>query len=111
MTTASPHRTRLRIMQLIFAGAAASAMLALFGAASPDAIQPPPGSVSLADHAAPLSPPNVGGPGGFAADNNDDQEAVIQAEQQAEEQNEAAMQQAQQDELQGQQVEAAAGNP
>jgi hypothetical protein len=99
-------------MQLIFAASAACAMLALFGAASPDATQPPgPASVSLADHAAPLSPPNVGRPGGFAADINDDQQAVIQAEQQAEEQNEAAMQQAQQDELQGQQVEAAAGNP
>jgi hypothetical protein len=112
MTTTSP-KPHLRIMRLIFAGAAASAMLALFGAASAATTQPVPGpgSVRLADHASPLSPPNLGGPGGFAADINDDQQAVLQAEQQAEEQNEAAQQQAQQDELQGQQVEAQAGNP
>ena len=102
MTTASLRRSHLRMTQLILAGVAAWATLALFGAASPTATPP------------------VSGPGSVRLVDNDDQQAqqqqidqqtTIQAEQQAEQQNEAAQQQAQQDELQGQQVEAQAGNP
>jgi hypothetical protein len=107
--------THLRTMQLIFAGAAAIAMLALFDAAQPDATGTVLGSVRLTDVGLPLprTPPNLSG-GGFAADDGDDQaqqqeqqtlQAMQQAQQQAEEQNEQAQQQAQQAEQQGQWVE------
>jgi hypothetical protein len=79
-------------MQLIFAGAAAVAMLALFDAARPDTTQSvlAPGSVRLVDQAFPQTPPSVIGGGGLAADENSDQ-----AQQQEE-----GMQQAQMDEQQ-----------
>jgi hypothetical protein len=107
--------THLRRMQLIFAGAAAIAMLALFDAARPDTTDTVLGSVRLTDVGLPLpqTPPNLSG-GGFAADDGDDQaqqqeqqalQQMQQAEQQAEEQNEQAEQQAMQDELQAQQTE------
>ena len=132
INTVGARRRQLRLMQLIFAGTAALAMLALFGAARSDTAAPVlnSGSVHLVDLAVPApatgpsgpqfpqTPPNLAG-GGFAADTNDDNEAQLQqqlaqqemqqSEQQAEQQNEAAQQQALQDELQGQQVEQQAG--
>jgi hypothetical protein len=121
---------QLRLMQLIFAGAAAIAMLALFDAARLDTTQSvfASGSVRLVDQATdlplpangpfgpqlPQTPPSVIGNGGFAADGDDDQaqqqeqqalQQMQQAEQQAEQQNEQAQQQAQQAEQQGQWVE------
>ena len=114
ISTDGARRRLLRLMQLIFAGAAALAMLALFDAARPDTTGSVlnSASVRLADMAVPAP-----SGGGFAADDGDDQaqqqlqqqlqqiQQMQQAEQQAEEQNEAAQQQALQDELQGQQVE------
>lgn len=118
------RRRQLRLLQLIFAGAAALAMLALFDAARPDTTGSvlDSASVRLTDLAVPASgpsglqfpqaPPSVAG--GFAADDSNDQaqqqeqqamETIQQAEQQAEQQNEAAQQQALQDELQAQQTE------
>lgn len=118
------------MMQLIFAGGVAIAMLALVDAARPDATETilGTGSVRLADMAvdlptpasgpvdlkSPQTPPNLIGDGGFAADDGDDQaqqqeqqalQQMQQAEQQAEQQNEQAQQQAQQAEQQGQWVE------
>ena len=118
------------MMQLIFAGSAAIAMLALFDAARPDTTDKVlgAGSVRLADAAIdsplpaggpvglqfPQTPPNLGGGGGFATDDGDDQaqqqeqqalQQMQQAQQQAEQQNEQAQQQAQQAEQQGQWVE------
>jgi hypothetical protein len=102
------------MMQLIFAGAAALAMIALFDAARPDATHTVlgAGSVRLTDVALPA--PASGPFGGFATDNDDDQaqlqeqlalQQMQQSMQQAEEQNEQAQQQAQQAEQQGQWVE------
>jgi hypothetical protein len=125
------RRRQLRLIQLIFAGAAAIAMLALFDAAQPDTTSSVlnSASVRLADMAVPApasgpfgpqlpqTPPSLAG-GGFAADDSDDQaqqqeqqtlQTIQQSEQQAEEQNEAAEQQALQDELQAQQTEQQAG--
>ena len=122
------QRRQLRLMQLIFAGAAALAMLALFDAARPDTTGSVlnSASVRLADATIPApasgpsglhfpqTPPNLSGGGGFATDDGNDQaqqqeqqalQQMQQAEQQAEEQNEAAQQQAQQAEQQGQWVE------
>jgi hypothetical protein len=105
-------------MQLIFAGAAALAMIALFDAARPDATDTVlgAGSVRLTDVALPA--PASGPFGGFATDSDDDQaqqqaqlqeqlalQQMQQSMQQAEEQNEQAQQQAQQAEQQGQWVE------
>ncbi len=112
-------------MQLVVAGSAAIAMLALFDAARPDTTDKVigAGSVRPADAALdsplpaggpvgrqfPQTPPNLGG--GFAADDGDDQaqqqalQQMQQAQQQAEQQNEEAQQQAQQAERQGQWVE------
>jgi hypothetical protein len=134
MTTAADHKCheinatnqisrQLRLIQLIFAGAAAVAMFALFDAARPDTTQSVlgSGSVHLVDQSTdlpvpangpfgpqfPQTPPSVIGSGGFAADSGDDQaqlqqqiaqQEMLQAEQQAEQQNEAAQQQAQLDE-------------
>jgi hypothetical protein len=122
-------RRQIRVIQLIFAGTAALAMLALFDAARPDSTQTGlrSGSVRLTDLARPAPaggprgpqypqmPPNLVGSGGFAADDGDDeaqlqqqlaqQQQMQQAQQQAEEQNEQAQQQAQQAEQQGQWVE------
>jgi hypothetical protein len=125
------RRRQLRLIQLIFAGAAAIAMLALFDAARPDTTGSVlnSASVRLADMAVaapasdpfgpqlPQTPPSLAG-GGFAADGSDDQaqqqeqqalQTIQQSEQQAEQQNEAAEQQALQDELQAQQTEQQAG--
>jgi hypothetical protein len=133
--TTGARRRQSRLLQLIFAGAAALgilAMLALFDAARPDTTGSVlnSASVRLADTAVPApasgpfgpelpqTPPGVVGGGGFAADDGNDQaqqqqqlaqQEIQQAEQQAEEQNEAAQQQALQDELQGQQTEQQAG--
>ena len=129
------RRRQLRLLQLIFAGAAALgilAMPALFNAARPDTTGSvlDSASVHLTDMALPApasgpfgpqlpqTPSGVVGSGGFAADDGNDQaqqqqqlaqQEMQQAEQQAEEQNEAAQQQALQDELQGQQTEQQAG--
>ncbi|ORV85676.1 hypothetical protein AWC11_19540 [Mycobacterium interjectum] len=93
-----PRRQRQR-PQLILAGAAALATLALFAAPGPDVV---------------LAAPASGPIGGFAADDDDDQaqlqqqlaqQQLQQSMQQAEEQNEQAQQQAQQAEQQGQWVE------
>ena len=115
--------THLRTMQLIFAGAAAIAMLALFDAARPDTTDTVLGPVRLADAGLqlPQTPPGLSGAGGFATDDGDDQaqqqeqlalQQMQQSMQQAEEQNEEAeqqfeqgMQQAQMAEQQGQWVE------
>ncbi len=112
---AGPRGRQLRIVQLIFAGTAAAAMLALSDTARPEATTL--GQVRVTDTAIesllPQSPPGLGR-GGFAADDGDDQaqqqeqqalQQMQQAEQQAEQQNEAAQQQAQQAEQQGQWVE------
>jgi hypothetical protein len=109
--------TQFRSLQLIFAGAAVIAMLALFDAARPDttATMLGSGSVRLTDVGVPLpqTPPDLSG-GGFAADDGDDQaqqqeqlalQQMQQSMQQAEEQNEEAQQQAQQAEQQGQWVQ------
>ena len=86
------------MLQLIFAGAAAIAMLALFDAARPDTTQSvlASGSVRLIDQAFSQTPPSLVG-GGFAADDNDDQ--------QAQQQEQMAQQEMQQAEQQGLQVE------
>jgi hypothetical protein len=99
--------SQLRTMQLIFAGAAAFAMLALFGAARPDATDTVLGSVRLTDVGLqlPQTAPGLSG-GGFAADDSDDQaqlqeqlalQQMQQSMQQAEEQNDEAQQQFNQD--------------
>ncbi|HET7074263.1 MAG TPA: hypothetical protein VFI55_09330 [Mycobacterium sp.] len=126
---AGTRRRQLRVMQLIFAGAAAIAMFALFDAARPDTTETMlgSGSVRLADMAGdlpapasgpqfPQTPPNLSGGNGFAADDSNDQaqlqeqqslQQMQQEMQQAQEQNDAAeqqfldgMQQAQMDEQQ-----------
>jgi hypothetical protein len=109
------------MMQIIFAGAAAVAMLALFDAAPPETAQSlmPSGSVRLVDQAFPQTPPGLLG-GGLASDESNDQaqqqeqlatQEMLQSEQQAEQQNEAAQQQAQLDEQQAQMDEQQANNP
>jgi hypothetical protein len=136
--TADARRRQLRMMQLIFAGAAAIAMLALFDAARPDTTETVlgSGSVRLTDMAVPApasgpfgpqfpqSPPSVVGGGGFAADDDDDQaqqqaqqqeqlalQEMQQAEQQAEQQNEQAEQQFEEGMQQAQMDEQQANNP
>jgi hypothetical protein len=106
------HEIRqLRTMQIIFAGAAAVAMLALFDAARPDTTPSvlASESVRLVDQSFPQMPPSLLGDGGLASDESSDQaqqqeqlamQEMLQSEQQAEEQNEAAEQQAQMDEQQ-----------
>jgi hypothetical protein len=123
MTTTAPDgRRRLRTIQLIFAGAATLAIIALFDAARPDATRAVPGSVRLTGVA--VSAP-AGGPfGGFAADTDDDwaqQQAQLQEQlalqqmqqsmQQAEEQNEEAEQQFEQGMQQAQMDEQQANDP
>ncbi|WP_297728245.1 hypothetical protein [Mycobacterium sp.] len=113
-TTAPDRRRRLRAMQLIFAGAATLAMIALFDAARPDATPTALGAGSVRATDVALAAPASGPFGGFAADNDDDQaqqqeqqalQQMQQSEQQAEQQNEQAQLQAQQAEQQGQWVE------
>lgn len=125
--SADQPRQQLRVMQIILAGAAAIAMLALFDVGRPGAAQTElaSGSVRLADMTADLpapataraarlysqNPPNLVDSAGFAADDTDDQaqqqaqQQMQQAEQQAEQQQELANQQAQQAEQQGLQTE------
>jgi hypothetical protein len=116
INTTGARRRQLRTMQLIFAGAAAVGMLALFNATPPGATQSvlASGSVRLVDQAFPQTPPGLLGGGGLASDESSDQaqqqeqlatQEMLQSEQQAEEQNEQAQQQAQMDEQQGLQVE------
>ena len=140
INAADARRRRLRVMQVIFAGAAAIAMFALFDAARPDTTDAlvASGSVRLVDQATDLpapasgpfgpqhaqTPPSLVGGGGFATDDDDDQaqqqaqqqeqlalQQMQQSEQQAEEQNDLAEQQFVQDELQAQQTEQQANDP
>jgi len=131
MTTTTPSRfhlingtrarlRQLRMMQIILAGAAAIAILALSDVPRPDTTQPvlASGSVRLIDQAFPQTPPSVIGGSGFAADDSGDQaeqqaaqQEMQQAEQQAEQQEALANQEAQQAEEQGRQVEEQANNP
>jgi hypothetical protein len=124
------------MLQLIFAGAAAIAMLALFDAARPDTAETMlgSGSVRLTDMAVdlpapasdpvgpqyPQTPPNPSGGGGFAADDDNDQaqqqeqlalQQMQQSQQQAEEQNEEAEQQFEQRMQQAQMDEQQANDP
>jgi hypothetical protein len=124
------------MVQLIFAGTAAIAMLALFDAARPDTTETmlESGSVRLTDMAVglpapasgpvglqfPQTPPNPIGGGGFAADDDNDQaqqqeqlalQQMQQSEQQAEEQNDEAEQQFEQDMQQAQTDEQQANDP
>ncbi len=133
INAAAARRRQLRVMQLIFAGAAAIAMVALFDAGRPDATESvlASGSVRLVDQATdlptpassplgpqyPQTPPRLVANDGFAAagDDDQDQEAqqqeqlalqeIQQAEEQAEEQEQLATQEAQQAEQQSLQVE------
>lgn len=67
-TPADARRRQIRAMQLLFAGAAAVATLALFGAA-----QPGDSTVSVASSGAPhVSTNGGGGAGGVKAVNDDD---------------------------------------
>lgn len=110
-------------MQLIFAAAAAVAMLALFDAIHPDATGTVLGSVRLTDvtlaSQLPQAPPGVVG-GGLATDDSDDQaqlqqqlamQQLQQSMQQAEEQNEEAQQQFNLDMQQQQTYENQFNNP
>jgi hypothetical protein len=116
MTTTEecPHinsiKARRRAMGVLVAGAAAIALLALFGTTWPGAAEATvaSGPVQLVDQATapPLRVQDV--------DDSDDEaqlqednamQTMIQSEQQAAEQNEQAEQQAMQDELQAQQTE------
>ncbi len=111
INTTDARRRQLRTMQIIFAGGAAVAMLALFDVARPDSTPSvlASGSVRLVDQAFPQTAPGLLGGGGLASDESSDQaqqqeqlamQEMLQSEQQAEEQNEAAQQQAQLDEQQ-----------
>jgi hypothetical protein len=113
-TTTDPRRREIRLIQTIFAGVAAAAMLVLFHNALPGDAKTvgAAGSVRLIDRATDL--PNRVGAGGWATDGDDDeaqlqqqlaQQEVQQAEQQAEEQEQLDLQEAQQAEQQGQLTE------
>jgi hypothetical protein len=132
--SAAARRRQLRVMQVIFAGAATVAMFVLFDAARPDTTDAEvgSGSVRLTDIATdlpapasgpvglqfPQTPPNLADGGGFAADDSSDQaqQQAQQEEQQAlqqmdQEQNDLAEQQFTQDELQAQMDEQQANDP
>ncbi len=125
MTTsaAGARRRQLRILQFIFAGAAALALLALFDAARPNTTEAMLGSglVRLTDMAVLLqTSPNLSGGNGFAADDHDDQvqlqeqlalQQMQQSEQQAEQQNEEAEQQFEQGMQQAQMDKQQANDP
>jgi hypothetical protein len=113
-TTTDPRRREIRLIQTIFAGVAAAAMLVLFHNALPADAKTvgAAGSVRLIDRATDL--PNRVGAGGWATDGDDDEaqlqqqlagQEVQQAEQQAEEQEQLDLQEAQQAEQQGQLTE------
>ncbi|BBY01051.1 hypothetical protein ACKUT9_24230 [Mycobacterium seoulense] len=113
MTTSTPHHDWRRIAQLIFAGAAAVAVLTVFDTAQESAR---PTDVA----AFPQTPPNFSGGSGFAADDGDDQaqlqqqlaqQQLQQSMQQAEQQNEQAQQQFEQGMQQAQLDEQQANNP
>ncbi len=122
MITNTPHPTtaggrRRRLLRLCLAGAAALAVLALYGAAQPQirGTTGGSGSVRLIDAAlSPQAPPGLTG-GALAAD--DDDQAQLQQQlnqqhlQQAEEQNEQAQQQFNQDMQQQQTYENQFNNP
>ncbi|HUE32419.1 MAG TPA: hypothetical protein VMQ38_05885 [Mycobacterium sp.] len=119
---AGARRRELRMMQVILAGAAAIAMLALFDAARPDTTETMlgSGSIRLTDMAVDLPVPASGPVGGFAADDADDQaqqqeqlalQQMQQSMQQAEEQNEEAEQQFEQGMQQAQMDEQQANDP
>ena len=117
--TTGARRRQLRMMQIIFAGAAAIAMLALFDAARPDTTQSvlASGSVGLVDQAFPQTPPSLVD-GGYAADESSDQaqQQAQQEEQQAlqqldEEENEMAEQQFEEGMQQSQMDEQQANDP
>jgi hypothetical protein len=115
----SPHihpavawRWQIRILQLVFAVAAAVGMLALFDTSHPETTHTVIGSVRLTDVVVtsplPATQPSLAG-GGLATDDTNDQaqqqeqqdlQQMLQSEQQAEQQNEAAQQQALLDEQQ-----------
>ncbi|KKC04122.1 hypothetical protein [Mycobacterium nebraskense] len=113
MTASTPHYHRLRLVPVIFAGAATVALLGPIGTAH----RP----VRLTDVAvSPQTPPNLSGGGGFAADDDDDQaqlqqqlaqQQLQQSMQQAEQQNEQAEQQFEQSMQQAQLDEQQANNP
>jgi hypothetical protein len=109
---APARRWQIRIMQLVFAVAAAFGMLALFDTSHPETTQTVIGSVRLTDVVVtsplPAASPGLVG-GGLATDDSSDQaqqqeqqdlQQMVQSEQQAEQQNEAAQQQANLDEQQ-----------
>jgi hypothetical protein len=109
---APARRWQIRIIQLVFAVAAAFGMLALFDTSHPETTHTVIGSVRLTDVVVtsplPATQPSLAG-GGLATDDTDDQaqqqaqqdmQQMVQSEQQAEQQNEAAQQQANLDEQQ-----------
>jgi hypothetical protein len=117
--TTGARRRQLRTMQIIFAGAAAVAMLALFDAARPDTTQSviASDSVRLVNQSFPQTPPSLVD-NGFAADETSDQaqQQAQQGEQQAlqqldEEENEMAEQQFEEGMQQAQMDEQQANNP
>ena len=122
-SAAGDRRRQLRMMQLVFAGAATVALLALFdaGRTGPTETTLGSGSVRLADMSvSPLAPPGLSGTGGFATDSDDDQaqlqqqqnlQQMLQSEQQAQEQNDEAQQQFNLDMQQEQTYENQFNNP
>jgi hypothetical protein len=106
------RRWQIRIMQLVFAVAAAFGMLALFDTSHPETTHTVIGSVRLTDvvvtSPSPATHPSLVG-GVVAIDDTDDQaqqqeqqdlQQMVQSEQQAEQHNKAAQQQANLDEQQ-----------
>lgn len=102
---AGVRRRQLQILQLLFAVAAAIAMLALFYAARPDTTGTALPAVRLTDMSInsplPAAPPGLAG-GGLATDDSNDQaqqqeQQELQSMQQAQEQNAEAEQQFNQD--------------
>lgn len=93
--SADARRRQIRVMQVIFAGAATIATLALFNVARPGDAETgvASGSVQLVDQATELPAPATARFEGFAADNDDPadiaNQAAQQAQQQADDQNDA----------------------
>ena len=113
LDSAPARRPHSRAMTVIVGGAAAIALLALFGTTGPGAAETTvaSGPVQLVDQAttAPLRVQDVDDDDQDQTQENNAIQSMIQSEQQAEEQNEQAEQQALQDELQAQQTEQEAG--
>jgi hypothetical protein len=78
------RRRQIRVMQVLFAGAATIATLALFNAARPGDAENvvASGPVHLVDAQFLQTPPSVGGAGGFATDDNDPTDIANQDAQQ-----------------------------